>query len=280
MHDDATMTDGHKANFDTIYDQPDPRDYFTTLGPLDYQIPQSAKPVIDRVHAAASTDRTLLDVCCSYGINGALLRYDLDIAELTTHYQGLADASDEDFATADREFFATRPRAAQPAVLGLDAAKNAIDYARRTGLIVDGWAENLEDDDPTQDLQTGLRDVGMVVCTGGVGYVGAPTFERVVAATARPDDLWLAVWVLREFAYDEIAHTLDGFGLVTEQVPDRTFVQRRFASDDEQEAALHDVVARGLDPTGKESGGWFHADCYITRPAHAAAETPLADLLA
>ena len=86
MIDDEPMTGGHKANFDDIYDQPDPRAYFRTLAPLDYQIPQQARPVIERVHAAAGADRTILDVCCSYGINAALLRFDLDIADLAARY--------------------------------------------------------------------------------------------------------------------------------------------------------------------------------------------------
>ena len=69
-------------------------------------------------------------------------------------------------------------------------------------------------------------------------------------------------------------------GLVTEQVPGTTFRQRRFADRAEAAAAVHDVRRRGLDPTGKESDGWFHADCFVTRPAAAVARTPLPVLLA
>ena len=66
---------------------------------------------------------------------------------------------------------------------------------------------------------------------------------------------------------------------MTEQLTGRTYPQRRFASADEQQAALHDVTARGLDPAGKEAEGWFHADCYVSRPVHAAAQVPLAELV-
>ena len=38
-----------KADFSHIYDRPDPRDYIRTLAELDYQIPQRARPVIDRL---------------------------------------------------------------------------------------------------------------------------------------------------------------------------------------------------------------------------------------
>ena len=125
----------------------------------------------------------------------------------------------------------------------------------------------------------GLRDSGLVVCTGGVGYMGPPTFERIAAAVGEPQDLWLAVFVLRVFDYAEIAATLARHGLVTERVPGVTFPQRRFADRDEAQAALHDVTERGLDPEGKEADGWYHADCWLTRPA-AAAATPITELLA
>ena len=57
-------------------------------------------------------------------------------------------------------------------------------------------------------------------------------------------------------------------------------MQRRCADDDEFRAANADVARRGLDPTGREADGWYHADCYVTRPAAAAAATPLPELLA
>lgn len=50
-----------------------------------------------------------------------------------------------------------------------------------------------------------------------------------------------------------------------------TYPQRRFADRDEQDAAVRDVEARGLDATGKEAAGWYHADCWVTRPASAMA---------
>lgn len=42
---------------------------------------------------------------------------------------------------------------------------------------------------------------------------------------------------------------------------------------------LRQLVARGLDPTGKEAYGWYHADLYLSRPASQAAELPVDELL-
>lgn len=280
MAAEEALTSGSKADFSAVYDRPDPRAYFRALTPLGYQVPQHARSVIEAAVAASGAD-TVLDVCCSYGINAALLRHDVDLAAISARATdpAQADLPPGDLLKADAAFYATRLRRPDLAVLGLDTSAAAIDYAVCTGLLSGGWAEDLEVADPSPGLAAGLHDVGLVVCTGGVGYVGDRTFERIAATVGEPGRLWLVVFVLRVFGYDEIAAVLARHGLVTEKVPGVTFPQRRFADRDEERAALHDVTDRGLDPTGKEADGWFHADCWVTRPAAAAAATPLADLL-
>jgi SAM-dependent methyltransferase len=266
----VTSTEENKTDFSTIYGRPDPRAYFRALAPLQYQVPQHALPVIETV-LAASGAHTVLDVCCSYGINAALLRHDVDLRGISARATDPARAAlpPAELIDADRAFYAAQVRRPDLDVLGLDVSAPAIDYARRTGLLADGWAEDLEAADPSPALAEGLRDVGLVVCTGGVGYVGHRTFERIAASVGKPRELWLAVFVLRVFGYDEIAAGLSRHGLVTERLPGVTFPQRRFADRDEADAALHDVTARGLDPAGKEAEGWYHADCGLTRPAAA-----------
>lgn len=304
---DAPLTGTTKANFDDIYSQPDPRRYYRVLSRLDYQIPRRALPVFRTVLRASrrdGRDRTVLDVCCSYGINSAHLfspdgppadgalpdgalpdgalpdgaaaagpRPDLWYAGRDT--AGLSPAA---LAEADRRRHADGGRGGLT-VLGLDASASAIGYARRAGLLTQGWAEDLETGDPSPGLAAGIAGVGLIISTGGVGYVGRRTFERLLRAVRDPGDLWLAVFVLRVFDYTPIADVLSGYGLVTEDLG-MTFRQRRFADDTERQAAIHDVRRRGLDPAGKEESGWYHAECFLTRPAAEAARVPAADLLA
>jgi len=283
MFDDDTLTGGSKSDFSRIYDQPDPRGYFRALMPLEYQIPQQALPVFESVLAARARDGrppTVLDVCCSYGINAALLRTEIDLADLGKRGSDPAreELSAAEVIAEDTRLFATRLRHPERTVLGLDISAPAIDYGKRTGLLADGWAEDLESSDPSPALAEGLRNVGLVACTGGVGYIGRATFERILAAVGDLEDLWLAVFVLRVFSYDEVTDLFAEHGLVTERWPD-TFAQRRFADQAEADAANHDVVARGLDPTGKEAEGWYYADCYLTRPPAAVVASPLAELV-
>ncbi len=255
-----------KADFTTIYGRSDPRAYFRTLHPLEYQVPRHAKPVIEAA-LDASGSRTVLDVCCSYGINAALLRLDVDLDTLGTRAADptRAGLAPEEVIASDTAFHAAHLRRPEVSVLGLDASAPAIDYGVRTGLLAAGWAEDLESADPSPSLVTGLSDVGLVVCTGGVGYVGRDTFARILGAVGEPENLWLAVFVLRVFDYAEIAAVYEPYGLVTEKLPG-TFPQRRFADRDEQDAAIKDVERRGLDPAGREAAGWYHADCWLTRP--------------
>lgn len=280
MLDDGALISTRKADFTDIYAQPDPRAYYRELCPLDYQIPQQALPVVEAA-LAASGARTVLDVCCSYGINAALLRHDLTLDDLAERYCStvLDGLSPDDVLAADRAFLAARRRRPHLRVLGLDASAPAVDYAVSAGMLTGGFGENLEDSDPSAALVDGLREVGLVICTGGVGYIGRRTFDRLLGAVPDAGELWFTVFVLRVFAYDEIAVTLADHGLVTEKLPG-TFRQRRFADRAEYEAANHDVARRGLDPTGKEADGWYHAECYLSRPAADAARTPAAELLA
>ena len=250
---------------------------------LNYQIPQQALPVFHAVLAASERTgrpRTVLDVCCSYGINAALLRCEVDLREIGARYTERTPAVLSELIDADAQFYA-RPAAAHRS------------GSVRPGRLVTRDRLRCRCRSADRRLGRGPGGVGTVHrtlrrpagrqydhSTGGVGYIGPRTFDRLVATVGDRHDLWLVIFVLRVFAYDEIAETLTRYGLVTEQVPGLTFRQRRFADTDEFDAANHDVLARGLDPTGKEADGWYHAECFISRPAAAAAQTPITDVLA
>ncbi len=279
-----------KADFSHIYDRPDPRDYFRTLSKLDYEIPQRARPIFETIFAAMQADGDaaageplgVLDLCCSYGVNAALLRYDLDLNDLFDRYSSpqLADLSADEVCTADKAYYADRLLPDAVRVRGLDAASNAVAYARRVGLLESGWAENLEVDQPSAELTRELDHVDVVICTGGIGYISELTLGQVVRAR-RPGRSapWVAAFVLRQFSYEPIGAALSQRGLVTEQLNGVSFPQRRFASGSEREAALRAVTERGLDPAGYEETGRYYADFYLSRP-HRHSRQPLDSLLA
>lgn len=263
---------GHKADFNRIYAQPDPREYYRVLSEVDYQIPLRALPVVRAVLAASHKNgqpRTVLDVCCSYGVNSALLFSRGDPGQVVARYTSAATArlSPTELAEADWWHY-TRHRE-DPKVLGLDASAPAITYATRAGLLDTGWAENLETAPASAELRAGVRDVGLILCTGGIGYIGPATFEQLLRHVGDPEDLWLLAFVLRMYDYAPVVSLLRAHGLVTQKLAG-TFRQRRFVDDDERTAAIGGVRRRGLDPVGKEADGWYHAEGFLTRPARAA----------
>jgi hypothetical protein len=274
----GALTEIAKADFSDLYLQPDPRQLYTTLGTLDYRVPEFALPVINDVHH----DGTVLDVCCSYGVGAAQLRYDVSIADLSARYSDpvMAELDTSALIATDREFFASRTPWREVHVVGLDASAPAIRYALDVGLMTDGWAEDLERSEPSTALTTGLADVTTITCTGGIGYIGSATFERILAAHPDPTNLRAVLFVLRVFDYAEIIDVFADRGLIAERLPDVTFPQRRFANAAEQESALSGLAAQGIVAVGQEHTGWFHAECVVIRPADQAARVPIDQLTA
>ncbi|GGS09497.1 methyltransferase type 12 [Streptomyces aureoverticillatus] len=276
--DSAADAMAGKTRFDDIYDLPDPRSYFRRLAPYEYEIPHHAQRVFRRTLAARRAsappgpdgDRrngvTVLDLCCSYGINAALLNHDLTLADLYAHYTGdeTADLTTSELVDLDKEFYAARRRPDAVRMVGVDTAANATAYALAVGLLDEAYAENLERVPPSHGLARAMSGVGLITVTGGIGYVTHRTFDALLDCVRLP--LWVSAFVLRTVPYDRIADTLAARGLVTGSDPARTYPQRLFTSPDEQRDAVERVRALGLDPTGFEAAGRYHTRLYESRP--------------
>jgi hypothetical protein len=166
--------------------------------------------------------------------------------------------------------------------VGVDAAAPAIDYATRVGLLDAGFAENLELEPPSDALADHVDEADLLTVTGGVGYITATTFERLLEHRRAPEPPWVAALCLRTVPYEPIASRLEQFGLVTEHLSNVTYPQRRFASAAEREYALSELSTLGVDPTGKEADGRYHVSVYVSVPRgqaeRASVQTLLADL--
>jgi hypothetical protein len=278
-------SDWGKADFEAIYNCPDPRRYFSTLQPLEYQIPQHGQAVFRAVTDALARRRAdrpplgVIDLCCSYGVNAALLNHDLDLGDLYARYtaDGPGVPRTDQLAEEDRSFFATRRLPNACRIIGLDAAEHAVAYGERVGLLDRGFAENLEHDEPSAELRKSLADIDLITVTGGVGYITARTFGHLLDGVSSPP--WVAAFVLRTVSYQPVSDLLARSGLVTEKLTTRTFRQRRFADADERQGTFTALAGHGRSPDGKEADGYYHADLYLSRPADDVAALPLSQLL-
>lgn len=278
---------GHgKAEFSHIYNEPDPRQYYNTLGALGYRTPQQGLELFNAIRRAQQDLMPtgvgpLLDVCCSYGVNAALYLTDLTLPDVYERYASpdLADLSTQQLIEEDRKFYAEHFQADAPEMFGVDVAENAVDYAKTVGLLTDGWAENLEESEPSEELLRAVADVSLVVVTGGISYITEHTFRRLLRAFPEDRMPWVASFVIRTFPYDPIADTLADFGLATERLEGATFRQRRFAADEEQQAALQRLHSLGLSTEGLEDEGYYHTEFFLSRPAGDVESQPLNELL-
>lgn len=270
-----------KANFDDIYNQSDPRSYYRTLGALDYEIPAHGAAVFDRLLDAMGgrEGRTVLDVCCGYSANAALLNHDIQLADLYEHYGSLQGTADNEIAEIDKQWFAERSRPDAVSVIGLDVADNAVRYATSVGLLDEGVVADLESGGPDEVAVQAFAAADLIGVTGGIGYVGEKTFRSIVAASG-DDQPWVAALSLRWVDFTPIAEAFDDLGLVTEHVEGYCVPQRRFAHDAERRAALAGLQSRGLDPTPELQLGAHCAELYVSRPPEAARSVPLAEVLA
>ncbi|MET9079306.1 hypothetical protein ABZX95_46045 [Streptomyces sp. NPDC004232] len=264
---------GGKSRFDDIYDRPDPRAYFRRLAPLEYEIPHHAQPIFRQVAAdrAALADGhrgrpAMLDVCCSYGINAALVNHDVTLAEMYERYTapGRRTMPTAELAAQDKEFYAERRRPDAVPVFGLDVAAPAVRYACEVGLLDAGFTDDLEQGPPGAGLSGALAEVGLITLTGGGSYVTARTFTALLGGVRRP--VWVSAFVLRTVSYHPIVRALAAHGLSTTVDVTRTYPQRLFTDEREQRYAIEAVRALGGDPAGCEEDGRFHSLHYESRP--------------
>ncbi|TDC08394.1 hypothetical protein E1267_10260 [Nonomuraea longispora] len=278
------MTDRklEKAGFNDIYDRPDPRAYYERLGSLDYAVPHHGQQVFLKVLDALDVDSpTVVDLCCSYGVNAALMKCDLTLDDLYGHYgdDPVAHLATEELIDEDRGFYQSRRRPAAPRVVGLDTASSAVDYAVQVGLLDAGASDNLEQNDPSPELAKIMGKADLITVTGGIGYITDRSIDRLLDCTPPDRRPWFAALCLRTVDFAPVADTLARHGLVTEQLENATFPQRRFANDMEQEFALRALAEQGLDPTGKEATGEYHVNVFLSRPSEDVAGAPIDALL-
>lgn len=278
MQQYATLN-ASKANFDNIYEQPDPRGYFSVLGALDYMIPDVAQPIIRQILRArekrSGRHPTVLDVGCSYGINAAVHRFPLTFRRLRLRYGNpdIAAVEPEDLAQLDRNYYGSWPHIGNARFIGLDVSAAAVRYAVSVGLLDAGVVANFESTSPQPEDRQSLRAADVVLSTGCVGYVSERTFAAILDSTERPP--WVVSFVLRMFPYDKIAATLAEYGLVTEKLAGATFVQRRFRDLNEFSSCLTTLEKLGIDTSGLEAEGCFQAELFVSRPREDVEALPL-----
>ncbi|MEQ8655093.1 MAG: hypothetical protein RIC87_21705 [Kiloniellales bacterium] len=239
---------GGKASFADIYNQATPRAYFSALRPLSYATPERAQPIVRRCVETLRRQRqletvTVLDLCAGYGVNSALLKHDLSLEELYQRFTApqvhLPPAKS---IAADADWFRESRRNDLPVrVIAQDVAAKALDYAHRVGLADETLPLNLEEKELEEGQADLLRDVDLIVVTGGISYIGKRTFSRVLGACRRSP--WALYFPLRHSDSQSIDSLFEQAGYKVE-VSRRAVAHRRFESPQEQRRIRSRILAR------------------------------------
>ena len=272
-----------KASFGHIYDLRDPREYYRTLGGMNYRAPEHGQRLFSTLIEKRRNGNgpvNVVDLCCSYGVNAALLKYDVVLDDLYERYSSneLPLFGDE-LAEADAAYYAGRQRKAAPRVVGVDVAGNAVSYALKAGLLDAGSGEDLENEPPSEALRREVSNADLFTVTGGIGYISERTFDRLLGCVEGGRYPWIAVLALRWVSYGKISEVLEKYGLVTEKLEGYTFEQRRFANEEERDYVCRELGRLGIDVVGKESEGSYHAEFYLSRPAEQVSEASVEELV-
>lgn len=253
------------TSFDEVYGLPDPRGYFAQLGPYGYQAPHHGQRVFRDLLAEVPPDeRVMLDICCSYGINAALVNHDVTLDELYQRYTcaKAVELSTPELIEWDREFYASRRLPEAVGSIGVDVSRPAVTYALAVGLLDEGYCENLETGEPDEELRRAAAGTGLITVTGGAAFLTERTFGRLLSAVGRP--VPVAAFVLRTCDFRGVVACLESYGLTVERSA-QTYPQRRFTDEEEQRRAVERVTALGEDPAGRESAGWYHTRLHLGR---------------
>jgi SAM-dependent methyltransferase len=274
-----------KADFDRIYHCADPREYFRVLCGLDYVIPDLTKDIfrslLDHCNREGRDSRKVIDLGCSYGINSALINYPVDLHRLSQRYASpeMQRLSSNDLIKLDKRYFSAWPKRKKVHFVGVDTSVAAVSYAKDVGLLSAGVTSDLEASDPKHTEVAALDGADLVISTGCVGYITARSFIRIIECQSGGSLPVFASFALRMFPYDEIAAALSAYGMVTEKLEGVTFIQRRFSSSTEFNAAIDRLERCGIDPTGKEADGLMHAELFVTRAKELAERIPLNEMI-
>ncbi|CAM5761208.1 hypothetical protein LMIY3S_00062 [Labrys miyagiensis] len=255
-----------KHDFSGSYNRDWPHRYIKAHLALDYIIPDRAKPVflaiLDRYRAIRERDRLkIVDVGCSYGINAALLRTDMNLDDLYAAYTAIDGPLTGRLSADHRAFFESRNLGSDIRIVGVDPSQRAARYARSVGLVDAIVTTDMEASDPTGAETRALEGADIIISTGCVGYATEHTFGRIYQATAasRP---WVAAFVMHPYSYDGINDMLASHGLRTRKM--LVARQRRFSTDTEQRSLLAAMLDQGCDSRLERTTGYIYASLYLS----------------
>lgn len=265
--------------YDDIYDLPDCRSYYRAMDNAGFRTAHFAatafRAALAQVKAQRGLERTsVVDFASGYGIAAALMRHGLALDDVLARYRDawFDEASPEEVSEADKAWLhALRRPGETDRYISIDIAGNALSYGERTGIFDAAFAENLQDESPSEALAAELAKTDLIVECGSVAHMLPDALDRMLATCARAP--WVVMSPIRGNDTQEALDILRKHGLKVERQVAKPYPHRVFSSPNEQRRAIENAQARGYETDGYETEGRFHAQIFLARPE--AEATPL-----
>ena len=263
-----------KKDFTNIYIQNSPYEYLKEMRKLQYRIPDStktlylslAKQLFNILHRPVN----VLDLGSSYGINSALMKFNLTMSQLDEFFLKEKEPTKDQ----TRQFFMNLPENDELNFYQIDISEPALKFSEDMGLCKKGLNVNLETE--KLDLHQGLSQIDMVIATGCIGYIGYKAFSNLLEviknqqSTSKSETKLVtpvfAFSVLRIFDTNKIQKTFDYYGYSLLKSELKPICQRHFSDKDEKSQTISLLHGKEIDTKEYEDDGNFYADFYFASP--------------
>jgi hypothetical protein len=261
-----------KRKFTDIYTQKFPDDYLEEMKKLHYRIPDKTKilylSLAKQLYKKLSRPINILDIGSSYGINSALMKYDLEMSDLNDFFL----QEDSTNLEQTRQFFEKIPSNDNLNFYQIDISNPALQFSEDVKLCKKGICVNLETDGlPIKELPS----LDMIIATGCIGYIGFKAFSNLFELIKKQQTKYsqsdidkpiFAFSVLRIFDMEKIQKTFDYYGYSLVKTDLDPIRQRRFSDSDERHQTISLLNSKGIDVKGFEDDGYFYAHFYVASP--------------
>ena len=264
-----------KKDFTDIYTQNSPYEYLKEMKRLQYRIPNITKPLYlslaEQLFDKLQRPVNVLDLGSSYGINSALMKYNLTMSKLDDFFLKEKEPTKEE----TRQFYKNLSKNNTLNFYQIDISQPALKFSESVGLCKKGICMNLETNNPS--LKKELFKVDMVIATGCIGYIGYKAFSNLLEIIknqrfnssqpkTEPVTPIFAFSVLRIFDMEKIQKTFDYYDYSLVKSDLKPICQRHFSDSEEKSQTLSLLHSKGIDTKGYENYGSFFADFYVASP--------------
>ncbi|BDQ31653.1 MAG: hypothetical protein K5798_04385 [Nitrosopumilus sp.] len=261
-----------KKDFTNIYTQKFPNAYLKEMKRLDYRIPDKTKPlylsIAKQLYKKLSKKINIMDIGSSYGINSALMKYDLKMSELDDFF-----LEQEPSIEQSKQIFENLSYDDTFDFYQIDISEPALKFSENLGLCKKGICVNLESGNlPIKNIPRS----DLIIATGCIGYIGykafSNLFELIKKQQSESDlefsdkDPVFAFSVLRIFDMEKIESTFDHYDYSLVKSDLKPIRQRRFSDFEEKHKTISLLHSKGIDTKWFEDDGHFYADFYIASP--------------